>query len=63
MIDGCRPTLDIMTQGAVRAVLPVVLIVFLVAGVAIGRRALEYIVNMATLTGDANMLASQCEAG
>ena len=59
MVDRCRPAFYIMTKGAVRAILPLVLIVFLVAGVAIGWRTFEDVVGMTTLTGHGGMLASQ----
>jgi hypothetical protein len=59
MVDRCRPAFYIMTKGAVRAILPLVLIVFLVAGVAIGWRTFENVVGMTILTGYGGMLASQ----
>ena len=63
MVDRCRPAFFIMTKGAVRAILPLMLIVFLVAGVAIGWRTFEDVVGMTTITGYAGMLASQWKGG
>ena len=62
MVDVCRPAFDGMAKSTVCAVLPVVLIVFLVAGGAIGRCTFENIVCMTILTGDTDMLAFQLES-
>jgi hypothetical protein len=63
MVDGSWPSLHIMAKGTIRSILPLVLIVFLVAGVAIGRRTFEDVVGMTTLTSYAGMLASQWKGG
>ena len=57
VVDGCRPSLGIMAKGAIRAILPLVLIVLLVAGIAVGWRTLEDFVDMTTLTGYTHMLS------
>jgi hypothetical protein len=63
MVDGSRPTRHLMAKGTIRAILPFVLIVFLMTGIAVGWYSHEDIVDMATLTGYADMLALQCESG
>ena len=57
VVNGSGPTCNLVAQGTIRAILPVMLIIFFVAGIAVGRRSPEDLIDMATLTGHTGMFA------
>ncbi len=61
--DGRQPACRGMTQTAIPTKLTLMLVVLRVAGVAIGRRALEDIVDVAGFAGNLGVLAFQLEGG
>lgn len=60
--SGLIPTICCMARGAVRAERPLMTIIFHVAGIAILRRSLEYVIDVALLTRNIDMFTGQLES-